>query len=227
MRAACYLAEMPGSNSGNEPLSSLTHFIATLLSIAGLSLLITLAAIRGTALHVVSFSIFGAALVLLYFFSAAYHFLSKGHPAKKLFQLLDHAMIYILIAGTYTPLVLLVLPAGWGWSIFGIIWGLAVCGVIAAALRVSLPRWFPGALYLIMGWLIIIALIPLKKALPLEGILWLLAGGLFYTAGVVFFVLDDYIKLNKQYTLHDIFHLLVMLGSFSHFWFMLKFALPA
>src|SRR3989338_4723913 len=109
---------MPDNDDSNEPLSSATHFIATLLSIAGLSLLVTLAALRGTAIHVVGFSIFGASLVLLYFFSAFYHFLSKKHLAKDLFQMFDHATIYILIAGTYTPLVLIVLPAAWGLSMF-------------------------------------------------------------------------------------------------------------
>jgi hemolysin III len=210
----------------NEPLSSATHFIATLLSIAGLSLLVTLSALRGTATHVVSFSIFGASLVLLYLFSALYHFLSKNHPAKDLFQILDHITIYILIAGTYTPLVLIVLPTAWGWSIFGAIWGLALCGVLIKASRLAIPVWIPCVLYLLMGWLIVIALIPLKNALPMEGILWLLAGGIFYTVGTIFFALDNLIKLQKWYTLHDIFHIFVMLGSFSHFWFMLKFVLP-
>ncbi len=218
---------MPVPPSSNEPVSSATHFLATLLSIAGFSLLVTLAALRGTATHVVGFAIFGASLVLLYFFSALYHFLSKDHPAKDLFQVLDHIIIYILIAGTYTPLVLIVLPMAWGWSIFGVIWGLALCGILIKVSRLAIPRWVPGVFYILMGWLIVIALVPLKDALPLEAILWLLAGGIFYTAGTVFFALDNLIKLQKWYTLHDIFHIFVMLGSFSHFWFMYKFVLPA
>lgn len=217
---------MPELDDSNEPLSSVTHLIATILSIAGLSFLITLSAIRGEAAHVVGFSIFGASLVLLYLFSTLYHFLSKNHPAKVIFQILDHSAIYILIAGTYTPLVLIVLPPAWGWSMFGVIWGLAFCGVfgkIFFRLRGCVSAFF----YILMGWLIVVALVPLKEALPLEGILWLLAGGIFYTVGTIFFALDRIIKLNKWYTLHDIFHIFVMLGSFSHFWFMLKFVLPA
>ena len=217
---------MDSAPSSNEPLSSATHFIATLLSIAGLSLLVTLAALRGTAIHVVGFSIFGASLVLLYFFSTLYHFLSKNHPAKDLFQILDHAAIYILIAGTYTPLVLIILPTAWGWSMFGVIWGLALSGVLIKVFR-PVQRWISGGLYLLMGWLIVIAFVPLKDALPLEGILWLLAGGIFYTVGTIFCALDDVKKLNKWYSFHDILPIFVMLGSFSHFWFMYKFVLPA
>jgi hemolysin III len=217
---------MTAPEPSNEPLSSATHFIATLLSIAGLSLLVTLAALRGTATHVVSFSIFGASLVLLYFISTLYHFLSKNHAAKNLFQILDHAAIYLLIAGTYTPLVLIILPAAWGWSMFGAIWGFALCGVLIKVFRFAIGRWLSGVFYILMGWLIVVALVPLKDALPLAGIMWLLVGGLFYTVGTIFFALNNKMKLNKWYTLHDVFHIFVMLGSFSHFWFMYKFVLP-
>lgn len=144
-----------------------------------------------------------------------------------LFRILDHITIYILIAGTYTPLVLLVLPPAWGWSVFGVIWGLALSGVLIRVSRLTIPAWVPSVLYLLMGWLIVVALVPLKEALPTEGMLWLLAGGIFYTVGTIFFALDTVVKLNRWYTLHDIFHIFVMLGSFSHFWFMLKFVLPS
>ncbi len=215
------------SHFSNKSLSGITHFVATLLSIVGLALLVTLAVIRGTAVHIVSFSIFGASLILLYFFSTLYHFLSKEHPRKDLFKLLDHVMIYLLIAGTYTPLVLIVLPPAWGWSMFGIIWGLALCGILKRTLRLPLPGWISAFFYLLMGWVIVIAIVPLRAALSFEAISWLVAGGVFYTIGTVFFALDNHIKLNRWYTLHDIFHIFVMLGSFSHFWFMLKFVLPA
>ena len=206
-------------------LSSLTHFIAVLLSIAGLSVLVTLAAIKGTAVHIVSFSIFGAALILLYLASTIYHFLSPNHPKKDLFQIIDHSMIYILIAGTYTPLALLVLTPVWGWSIFGVIWGLAFTGIIIKVLRLQMPRWLSSFFYLLMGWLIVIAFAPLNKALPSEGIFWLVLGGVFYTIGTIFFALDHRLPQKRWWTFHDIFHIFVMLGSASHFWFMLKFAL--
>ncbi|MDP3965351.1 MAG: hemolysin III family protein [bacterium] len=218
---------MADNDASNEPLSFATHLIATILSVAGLSLLVTLAAVRGTAMHVVGFSIFGASLVLLYFFSTLYHFLSKNHPAKDLFRILDHVMIYVLIAGTYTPLVLLVLPASWGWGMFGAVWGLALCGVLIKTLRLAIPQWVSVVFYILMGWLILIAVIPLKEALSIEAFLWLLAGGIFYTIGVIFFALEGKIMLNKWYTPHDILHIFDMLGSFCHFWFMFKFVLPA
>jgi len=214
------------SQCSNEPVSSLTHFVATLLSIAGLSLLVTLAALHGTALDIVSSAVFGGALLLLYLASTLYHFLSREHPAKELFRILDHSMIYILIAGTYTPVVLLVLPPAWGWSLFGVIWGLALIGVLKKVFRVPVPAWFSAVFYLMMGWLIVIAYGPLSAALSLQGFLWLLGGGLCYTIGVVFFALDHRYQTGCWYTLHDIFHVLVMLGSFCHFWFVLKFVLP-
>lgn len=217
---------MFSSECRNEPVSSLSHLVATLLSVAALTLLVTLAALHGTALHVVTSAVFGAALLLLYLASTLYHFLNKEHPAKELFRILDHSMIYVLIAGTYTPVVLLVLPPAWGWSLFGVIWGLALIGVLKKALRLSVPAWFSALFYLLMGWIVLIAYQPLSQALTFEGFLWLLSGGLFYTFGVIFFALDHHYQTGRWYTLHDIFHIFVMLGSFCHFWFVLKFVLP-
>ncbi|MFZ1626735.1 MAG: hemolysin III family protein [Candidatus Moraniibacteriota bacterium] len=217
---------MSSSPYSNEPVSSFTHLIATLLSIAGLSLLVTLAALSGSATHVVAFAIFGAALILLYLASTLYHFISKNHPAKELFRILDHSMIYVLIAGTYTPITLLILPLGWGWTLFGIIWGLSLIGIVKKVLRPPVPGWFSATFYLLMGWLILIALGPLQERLSNEGLFWLALGGVFYTIGTVFFTLDHRFPLQRWYTLHDIFHVFVMLGSLCHFWFMLKFVLP-
>ena len=119
--------------------SSLSHIIATILSIVGLSLLVTLAAIKATAIYVVAFSIFGAGLILLYLASTIYHLIPHEHPRKNLFQILDRSMIYVLIAGTYTPVTLLVLPSAWGWSIFGVIWGLALVGICVKIFRIQIP----------------------------------------------------------------------------------------
>ena len=206
-------------------VSSLTHFVATLLSIAGLSVLVTLAAIKGTAMHVVSFSIFGGALILLYLASALYHFIPHDHPQKDFFQIIDHSMVYVLIAATYTPLALIVLEPAWGWSIFGVICGLALTGIITKSLHLRVPGLVSTFFYLLMGWLIIIAFSPLREALSQEGILWLVLGGLFYTIGTIFFALKENPFRERWYTYHDIFHIFIMLGSLSHFWFMLKFVL--
>ncbi len=214
------------SRNNNETISGVTHFIASLLSVAGLVLLVTFAGMHGKTTQVVGFSIFGASLILLYVMSATYHFISKDHGAKKLFKVFDHSAIYVLIAGTYTPLVLTALPSGWGWSLFGIIWGLAVVGIVKKVTHIPLPKWVSSVFYLIMGWLILIAIIPLQAALSGEALMWLLAGGVFYTLGTIFFALDNYVQLNKWYTLHDVFHIFVMFGSFCHFWFMFKYILP-
>ncbi len=206
-------------------LSSWTHFIATLLSIAGLAVLVTLASIKGTAIHVISFSIFGAALILLYFASTLYHFLSPLHPKKDLFQTIDHSMIFVLIAGTYTPLALIILTPAWGWSMFGVIWGLALSGIFIKIFRLKIAGWLSTIFYILMGWLIVIAFSPLSGALSLEAFFWLTLGGIFYTIGTVFFGLDKVFPKQSWWSYHDIFHVFVMLGSGSHFWFMLKFAL--
>ncbi|MEP7162508.1 MAG: hemolysin III family protein, partial [Candidatus Moraniibacteriota bacterium] len=176
--------DLPSPPRG-ELVSSFTHFVATLFSIAGLTLLIVFAALRGTALHVVAFTIFGSSLLLLYLASTLYHFLSQEHQWKNLFRTLDHSMIYVLIAGTYTPLVLILLPPDWGWSLFGIIWGLAFIGIIKKVFRFSIPGWFSAVFYLLMGWLIVVAYVPLRQALSLESFSWLLAGGIFYTVGTL------------------------------------------
>lgn len=209
--------------------SSLSHLIATLLSITGLAVLVVRAATHATAIYVVSFVIFGAALILLYLASTIYHFIPHEHPRKDFFQILDRSMIYVLIAGTYTPLTLLILPPAWGWSIFGIIWGLALVGIFLKIFRVRIPRWFPTFMYLLMGWLIIIAFVPLRALLSTSGIFWLLIGGIFYTIGTIFFAISAHQNYKPRYqwfTFHDAFHVLAMGGSISHFWFMFHFVLP-
>lgn len=209
--------------------SSLSHLIATILSVAGLSVLVTFAAIKATAIYVVAFAIFGAALILLYLASTIYHFIPHEHPRKDFFQILDRAMIYVLIAGTYTPVALLVLPTTWGWSILGVVWSLALIGIFLKVFRIQTPRWLPTFLYLFMGWLIIIALVPLRSALPSMGMFWLAAGGVLYTIGTLFFALSshkNYRPKFRWFTFHDAFHIFAMGGSLSHFWFMFHFVLP-
>ena len=209
--------------------SSLSHLVATLLSITGLTVLVVHAATHGTAIYVVSFVIFGTALILLYLASTIYHFIPLEHPHKDFFKILDRSMIYVLIAGSYTPLALLVLPTAWGWSIFGTIWGLALVGICLKIFRVRTPRWLPTFMYLLMGWLIVIAFIPLRTLVPATGIFWLVTGGIFYTIGTLFFAFSSHKNYKPKYrwfTFHDAFHILAMGGSISHFWFMFHFVLP-
>lgn len=211
------------SVSHNEPLSAITHLVAAALSVVASVLMIVFAALYGTAAHVIGVSIFGVSMITLYTMSTIYHFFSKSHRAKSVLQKLDHGMIYFLIAGTYTPLCLTLPARVWGWSIFGIIWSLAIAGFVLKIVGVKLSQWLLLVGYLVMGWLIIIAFKPLQMWLPPEGIWWLVGGGIFYSIGVIFFLLDNRMPRSKWFGMHEIFHVFVIAGNFCHFWLMLKY----
>lgn len=211
-------------NSRNEPMSSLTHLIGFFLAVAGLVLLVVFAARHSSAWAIVAFSIFGASMMLLYLFSTIYHFLPSQNRAKEVFHRIDTSMIYVLIAGTYTAVCLTVLRGWWGWTLFGIIWALAAVGV-ALASAAKIRGWLSITLYLLMGWLGVVALSPLVRSLPLEGLGWLLAGGVFYTIGAAIFSLDAVVPRTMWFGMHEVFHVLVIAGSFSHFWLMLNYVL--
>src|SRR6478735_3853877 len=175
----------PSKTRGEETASQLTHAVGAVLGMAGLVLLVVFARRHGDAWHVVSSAIFGMMLVLLYASSTLYHSF-KAERTRQILQKFDHAAIFLLIAGTYTPFVLVTLRGPWGWSLFGVIWGLAIVGVI-------LKCWFAGrfrgvstGVYLVMGWLVLVAIKPLLAALPVDGMKLLVAGGLCYTAGAMF-----------------------------------------
>lgn len=206
----------------NEPLSALTHFIGILLSIAGLVLLVVYASLQGSAAQIVGFSIFGASLILLYSASTIYHFIHKQSPAKRIFQKIDHSMIYVLIAGTYTPICIASLGGGWGWSLFGVIWFLAVLGIVWKS-AFTMSKIVSTIFYVLMGWLAVIAFIPLKSQLSSAALFWLFLGGLLYTFGAVIFSIEHKFKKRKWFSLHDFWHIFVMAGSFAHFWLMFKY----
>ena len=193
-----------------EKLNVISHFIGLLLSIVALVLLVVKASLFGNALHIVSFSIYGASLIVLYAASTLYHN-SKAPQLRKRLNVFDHSAIYILIAGTYTPFTLVVLNGWVGWTIFGVSWGLALSGVIFKLFFTGKFDKISTIAYVLMGWLIVFAIKPLVHNLPTEGLLWLLAGGLFYTIGAFLYRFKS-IKYN-----HAIFHVFVLLGSFSHF----------
>lgn len=205
-----------------DPVSGLTHLFGMFLSIAGLVLLVVFAALKGTAWHVTSFSIFGASLILLYAASAFYHLLPVPEKWQKVLQRIDHMMIYVLIAGTYTPICLIPLRGAWGWSLFGVIWGCAVLGIAAQTINKA-PRWLYTLVYVIMGWLVVIAFWPLIKEVPLQGVAWLVAGGIFYSIGAVVYATKWPLKDAKWFSFHEIFHLFVIAGSICHFWLMFKY----
>lgn len=210
----------------NEPWSAIIHLIGTLLAITGLVLLVVFAAIKATAWHVVTFSIFGASMVLLYLASTLYHFFFRDKKTvKEVFRRIDHSMIFVLIAGTYTPICLVSIRGGWGWSFFGIIWALAATGISLKSSGVKMSEWFSTTLYVLMGWLIVIAVYPLSKSLPLDALILLLLGGVFYSVGAVFYYIDSKVERKKAFWLHEMFHLFVIAGTLSHFGMMWKFVL--
>ena len=195
-----------------EAFNTLTHLIGAAIALAGAVLLIVFASLKGDPWKIVSFSIYGFSLFTLYLVSTLYHGL-RGN-AKNVFFILDHQAIYLLIAGTYTPFTLVTLNGPWGWSIFGTIWGIAILGFVLDALPAVRKgkRILPVFVYVIMGWLVVIALDPLLEELPEQGFKWLLYGGLLYTGGIFFYALSS-----KFTYAHGIWHLFVLAGSISHY----------
>lgn len=193
-----------------ERFNSISHLVGAALALAALVILVVFASLQGDPWKIVSFSIYGASLFLLYTFSTLYHSL-RGR-AKKIFQKLDHVAIYLLIAGSYTPFTLVTLRGVWGWSLFGVVWGLAIAGIVLDGLHRDGPRVYQMIIYLLMGWAVLVALYPLLQNLPTVGFIWLVVGGLCYTGGMIFYALDE--KLRHG---HGIWHLFVLAGSISHF----------
>jgi len=193
-----------------ERFNSITHLIGSVLALAGASVVITLAAQRGGATRITAVAIYGAMLFILYLSSTLYH--SFRGRAKQIFHVFDHCSIYLLIAGTYTPLTLITLRGKWGWWMFAVVWSLAIAGVVKDALFHGRYRAASVVLYILMGWLVVVAFTPLKLALPSAAITLLLAGGLAYTVGVVFFAMSKKVA----YT-HGVWHLFVIAGSVCHF----------
>ncbi len=203
-----------------EIAHAITHGVGLLLSVAALTILVVFASLHGDAWHIVSVSIYGSTLILLYTASTFYHALSAPH-AKAVFRILDHAAIYLLIAGTYTPFTLVNLRGGWGWTLFGLVWGLALFGVLLEAVARQRVRFLSVSLYLGLGWLVAIAVKPLLASVAAGGLALLLLGGLAYTGGVVFY---GWQRLPYH---HAIWHVFVMAGSICHFFAVLFYVIPA
>lgn len=207
--------------STDELANSVTHGVGLLLSIAGFATLVTLAVMRGGAWRIVSCAIYGSTLLCLYAASTFYHSI-RSRRLKRVLRVCDHSAIYLLIAGTYTPFLLVNLRGGWGWSLFGVVWGLAMAGIL---FKVWFVAHFPAmstAVYLLMGWLAIVAVKPMLTTIPRDGLVWLLAGGVLYTVGVVFFAWKK-VPYN-----HAIWHGFVLAGSTCHYFAVLySVILPA
>jgi hemolysin III len=211
--------DLPEYTRGEERAHVITHGLGAVLSLAALVLLVGLTWVRGDAWHRVSTAIYGATLVVLYGGSTLYH--SARSPRwRHVAKVIDHCAIYLLIAGTYTPFTLVTLRGPWGWSLFGVVWGLALVGVIAEAWWVYRPEKLASVLYLALGWLVVVAVKPLLAALPPAGLGWLVAGGLCYSLGTVFYV------MKKTRYMHAVWHLFVLGGSVCHFIVVVFYVVP-
>lgn len=199
-----------------EKFNTWTHLAGALLALAGAVLLLVKGALSGDAWKIVSFAIYGTTLVLLYCISTIYH--GAGHGRFKAFmQRVDHNSIYLLIAGSYTPFTLVSLRGGWGWALFGVVWGLALFGMLQESLFPSKQRRLSMLIYILMGWVALVAVVPMVQVLSWPGFLWVAAGGVAYTAGIYFFLND-----HRFAHWHGIWHLFVIAGSALHFiaiWF--------
>ena len=206
-------------STAEEIANSITHGVGLLLAMAGLATLVAFAVLRGTAWHIVGCSIFGATLVLSYLTSTLYHSIPSVR-AKSILRIFDHCAIFLLIAGTYTPLMLVNLRGPWGWSILGVVWGIATLGIVFKV--TMLRKWtvVSVVLYVAMGWVVVVATKPLLSAVAPAGLLLLLLGGLAYTGGVIFY------GLRRMPYHHAVWHLFVLAGSVLHFFAVLFYVIP-
>ncbi len=203
-----------------EKINIISHAVGFILSIAALVFLVMHANLHGDVWHIVSFGIFGASLIILYAASTFYHSAKKPELRIRL-KIIDHSSIYVLIAGTYTPFTLVTLHGTIGWVIFGASWGLALTGIILKLFFTGKYNFISTIMYVSMGWVIVFAIKPLINNLPLEGLLWLFAGGISYTIGAILYSIKR-IKFN-----HAIFHMFVLIGSFCHFMSVFFYVLPS
>ena len=203
----------------DERANALTHGLGLLLSLVGVPTLVIMASFHGDAWHIVSCSVYGASLIGLYAASTFYH-LAKNTRWEKLLRVVDHACIYLLIAGTYTPFTLVMLRGGWGWTLFGLVWGFAVVGIGFKIFWTGRLEFLSTTTYILMGWLAVIAIKPMLDQFPFGCFLWVLAGGLTYTVGIVFYALD------RRPFMHAAWHLAVLAGSVCHYVAVMKYVLP-
>lgn len=197
-----------------DPGSALTHLVGALLSVAGLVRMLTQA---GDPWTIVSLTVFGISLIALYTASTLYHSLTLGPKGTLALRKVDHMMIFLLIAGTYTPFCLLPLRGAWGWSILAAIWTCAAAGMLVKLFWMGAPRWLSTAFYVIMGWLIVVAIYPLSQAVAPGSLVWLVTGGLLYTVGALLYATKWPNPWPGRFGFHEIWHLFVMAGSGAHF----------
>jgi hemolysin III len=206
-----------------EPASGFSHLVGAVLSVAGLILLLYVAITNRDVWQIVSFSIFGASMILLYSASAAYHLVNASEKAIRILQKIDHSMIFVLIAGTYTPICLTLLRGRLGYWLLALIWSCAAAGIVMKMFFFDIPRLLYTGVYLIMGWIAVFVIVPLYRAGGPLPLLWLLIGGLMYTAGGVIYALKKPDIFPGWLGFHEIFHIFVILGSAAHYVMIFRF----
>ena len=209
----------PSYTAKQESANRLTAGAGAVLVVIGTALLIVMACLKGDAWHIVSFSIYGGTLFLLYLIATLYHSL-RSPGAKRVFEMLDHSAIFLLIAGTYTPFTLVTLRGPWGWSLFGVVWGLGIVGIVYKIFFTGRHKFFSTFLYIALGWMALLAFKPLLANLASGGMVLLILGGLSYSLGTVFY------HREKFYYSHAIWHLFVLAGSLFHYFAILLYVLP-
>lgn len=213
------MAETHIFSKGEEIANAVTHGIGAIFSIVGFVFLIVFASLEGTAWHVVSFTIFGASMVILYLSSTLVHAFPQG-KAKDLFEIFDHSAIYIFIAGTYTPFTFIVIQGTLGWTMFGIVWGLAIGGIVFKSFFVKKYLFASTILYIAMGWMVVLGWNQIVESLHMHGVALLVVGGVSYTIGAIFYVWRGF----KYH--HAVWHLFVLIGTVSHYFCILLYLLP-
>lgn len=208
---------MPTILKFRDPVSGGLHLLGAILGAVGSIYLLSSSLERGSATHVWAFAIFGVSLVALYLSSSAYHLLNVSERARQVFRRIDHSMIFILIAGSYTPYALLVLKGPLPFGLLVGMWVLAAVGLLKKLLWIQAPRWLSTALYLIMGWSVLLVVVPLAESLTRWGMIWLVAGGLAYTVGAVVYALKRPDPFPNVFGFHEIWHLFVLAGSTFHY----------
>jgi len=207
-----------------EPMSALTHFIAFVGAFLGLLVLLYISIYPAVKpLHIITFSIFGLGMMMVYAASTIYHTLYLSENGIKRLKKIDHKMIFVFIASTYTPICLIALKGFWGWSLLAIIWVLAVIGILIKIYWIHAPRWFSSVIYVVAGWIALIYLLPIISTLGTVGSLWLFIGGGFYTLGAVIYAVGKPDPWPGFFGFHEVFHVFIMIGSAMHFWLMYEY----
>lgn len=209
-----------------QPVSGLTHLAAAVVAMVGLGLLVGAAMNQATVWHVVSFAIYGTSLVALYLASGLYHLLSLSPRGIQAMRRLDHSMVAVLIAGSYTPICMVPLRHGYGLHMLAGVWALALAVILVKVFWLDAPRWITVGIFLFMGWVCVVAIGPLQASVPAAGLYWLLAGGLFYSVGAVIYALKWPDPLPRVFGFHEVWHLFVIAGTICHWWMMRGHILP-